>query len=516
MQEILNQLYSYFWGVWRFRWIGLACAWALSVAGWALVYRLPDAYVSTARIYVDSNTVLAPLLKGLAIQPNISQRIELMSRTLLSRPNLEKMMRMADLDLQIRSDEESEAFLESLRARISLTGERGNASLYSVRYQDPDRETAKRIVQALITVFIESTLGDKREDSTDAQSFLDQQIADYEQRLIEAESRLADFKQRYVGTLPGEAGGYYERLQGEKIKLRDAELELNEMENRRNELRRQLEGEEPVLLSDYVATTGVSSPLDARIQALQVSLDSLLAKYTERHPEVRQLRSLIESLEEERDAEITAAITGETPNYSTLGNSPLYEGMRTMLAETEGEVASLQTRVEEYARRVKDLGDRVNNIPVIEAELTQLTRDYSVIQQQHSTLLARREAAMISQRVEQNANDVTFRVVDPPFVPIAPSEPNKFLLNAAVLFASLGGGIGIALLFSVLRPVISNQYTLGQLTGLPYLGGVTEIRTTEQKRRALVSRVVFFSIAGLLGVGFAGVIFLPGILVGAA
>jgi polysaccharide chain length determinant protein (PEP-CTERM system associated) len=516
MQEILNQLYSYFWGVWRFRWVGLACAWTLSIAGWAFVYKLPDAYVATARIYVDSNTVLAPLLKGLAIQPNITQRIQLMSRTLLSRPNLEKMMRMADLDLQVRSDSQNEAFLESLRERISLTGERGNASLYSVRYQDRDRDTAKRIVQALITVFIESTLGDKREDSSSAQSFLDQQIADYEQRLIEAESRLADFKQRYVGTLPGEQGDYYARLQAEKISLRDAQLELDEMENRRNELRRQLEGEEPVMLSDYVAGSGYSSPLDGRIQALQVSLDSLLAKYTEKHPEVRQLRSLIESLEEERDEQFDAAMAGEPTSYPGLGNSPLYEGMRTMLAETEGEVASLQTRVEEYTRRVQELADKVNNIPVIETELTQLTRDYSVIQQQHSTLLARREAAMISQRVEQNANDVTFRVVDPPFVPIAPNEPNKILLNAAVLFAALGAGIGLALLLSILRPVISNQYTLGQLTGLPYLGGITAIRTAQEKRRGLINRVVFFSMMGLLGMSFAGVIFLPGILVSAA
>ena len=88
----------------------------------------------------------------------------------------------------------------------------------------------------------------------------------------------------------------------------------------------------------------------------------------------------------------------------------------------------------------------------IEAELKQLDRDYSVILGQHTQLLQRREAARLSQDVEQNASDVTFRVIDPPFVPTKPSEPNKLLLNAGVLFVALGIGAGVALLISLIRP----------------------------------------------------------------
>ncbi|MCZ6829570.1 MAG: chain length-determining protein, partial [Gammaproteobacteria bacterium] len=437
MQDLLAQLFTYFWGVWRFRWVALILAWCFSIAGWIGVHNLPDAYVANARIYVDSNTVLGPLLKGLAIQPNINQRISLMSRTLLSRPNLEKLMRMADLDLQVRSDQETEEFLTELRESISLSAERGNASLYSISYKSEDRDTAKRIVQALITIFIESSLGDKREDSTDAQSFLDQQIEDYEVRLIEAETRLADFKQRYAGTLPGETGGYYAQLSKSKGEESAARLQLKSLENRRDELKKQLSGEEPVFLSSGLDEFRTSySPLDLRIQSLQAAKDGLLSKYTERHPEVIQISRLLADLEAQREQESGMAIADTSSGIIGLTSSPAYQDMRTMLGETEANIAELTVIVDEYARRVQDLKDKVDNIPVIETELIQLDRDYQVIANQHQQLLKRRESAMISQRVEQNANDVTFRVVDPPFVPLKPSEPNKLLLSSAVLFAA--------------------------------------------------------------------------------
>ena len=506
MQEIFTLVYGYALGAWRFRWPALICAWTLSVAGWIFVYQLDEVYKASARIYVDNNTVLGPLLKGLAIQPNINQRLNLMTRTLLSRPNLEKLMRMTDLDLEVRTDIEAEEFLTEFRKSISISGDRGNRSLYAISFTDADRDTAKRMVQALITVFIESSLGDKREDSTDAQNFLDQQIAEYEVRLIEAEQRLADFRQRNMGTLDGNAAGYYQRLAGAKEQLESATLQLNELRNRRKELRRQLDGEEPVMLSNSVGQTGTSSPIDARINALQVSMDNLLSRYTEKHPEVRQIRALIEALEEEREQEISQYLAGETSDFAGMNTSPVYEGLRSMLAETEANVASLETRVQEYDRRVKELEERVNNIPVIETELKQLDRDYGVIREQHSRLLQRRESALMSQRVEENANDVTFRVIDPPFVPTRPSEPNKFLLSGAVLFAAIGVGIGIAVLLSLLSPRVYDQRSLSSLTGLPLLGAVSVIQNAQQKRHNLISLATFTGLAVLLFAMFAGVV----------
>ncbi len=126
----------------------------------------------------------------------------------------------------------------------------------------------------------------------------------------------------------------------------------------------------------------------------------------------------------------------------TLSDNPVYQQMRAMLSEADAAVAEFRVRVQEHEQRVKELEDKVNSIPQIEAELAQLNRDYDVVQKQHATLLQRRESARLSEDVEQTAGDVVFRVIDPPFVPNRPGEPNKLLLNSAVLLIAIGGALG--------------------------------------------------------------------------
>ncbi|BBB28745.1 XrtA system polysaccharide chain length determinant [Neptunomonas japonica] len=505
MRDILNQLSEYIWGVWRFRWIGLLVIWLVAISGWVFVSLTPEKYLATARVNVDTNTILRPLLRGLAIQPDVDQRIALMSRTLLSRPNLEKLMRMADMDLYIRNESDKDKLLDEILGSITLAGDRRNASLYSISFKHENRDTAKKVVQSLITVFVESALGDKRKDSSGAQEFLDRQIADYEQRLVDAEKRLADFKQRNVGILPGETGGYYKRLEGETNKLEIAQLQLRELGTRRDELKRQIEGEEPVFLSSQVENSPEIRALEGRILALEGSLDGLLLKYTKKHPDVQQTNDMIAALKSQKRAEEAKVKASLPDQFSGLLDSPVYQQMRSMLAETEASEAELTTRVEEYQRRVKELAQKVDNIPLIEGELQQLDRDYDVISQQHKTLLSRRESALISENVGQQANDVKFRVIDPPFVPQRPNEPNKTLMNAAVLVLALGGGLGMALLISLFRPVISNRATLAQVTGLPVLGTVKMLDSPVLKRKALRNNLAFFSLVACLFAVYIGI-----------
>ncbi len=425
MQVFLSQLKMYLSGIWRFRWTMLISAWLLAISGWLFVYQMPEEYLATARVHIDSNNVLRPLLQGLAIQPNVSQRVNLMSQTLLSRPNIEKLMRMTDLDLQVKTDIAKEKMLSELSRTISLAGERRNPSLYSIAFKHRSRDTAKRIVQSLISVFIESVLGEKRVDSADAQEFLDQQIAEYEERLSEAEARLADFKRRYVGTMPGSEGGYYQRMEEAKSQLNAAKLQLEEMENRRTDLQNQIEDTDGEL---GFATSEVEPELsnyDVRIRTIEAYLDELLLRYTERHPEVRQSRNIIEELKAAKEKEEQDA-KEEPATEKDLQSSPVYQQMRAMLAETEAGIAELKVRVNVYDARVKELEKRVDSIPLIEAELQQLNRDYSVISQQHSDLLKRRESARMSQQVENSADDVKFRVIDPPFVPLNPQSQTSF------------------------------------------------------------------------------------------
>ncbi|MCP5018652.1 MAG: chain length-determining protein, partial [Ketobacter sp.] len=342
MQELFDQISDHLSGIWRYRWIALLGAWLVAIGGWGYVAQLENKYLATARVHVDTNSVLRPLLRGLAIQPDVRQRVALMGKTLLSRPNMEKLIRMVDLDLQVKTDAEKDALLTQLQNTIQLTGTQRNSSIYTLTFVHGDRAIAKRVVQSLISILIEGTLGGKRQDSASATEFLDKQIADYEVRLAEAEGRLADFKRRYVGSMPGDTGGYYQRLEMGQATLRSAQLELREAENRRNELKRQLAGEEPVFIPTETTEIKSVSRLDHRIQNLQEQLDQLLLKYTERHPDVIESLAILADLEEKKKEELAAVEEEHVANPRiNVDARPVYQQMRAMLAETEARVAEL-------------------------------------------------------------------------------------------------------------------------------------------------------------------------------
>jgi polysaccharide chain length determinant protein (PEP-CTERM system associated) len=180
MQELLDQVISFVRGAWRFRWYFHLIAWPICIAGWAFVYKMPDQYEASARVYVDTQSVLRPLLRGLAVQTNIEREVEVMTRTILSRPNLEKIARMTDMDLEAKTPEDMEKLLDRLRRAIHFSSGRSRENLYTITYVDKDPERGKQVVQSLLTLFVETSLGDTRKDTNVAQRFLDDQIKEYE------------------------------------------------------------------------------------------------------------------------------------------------------------------------------------------------------------------------------------------------------------------------------------------------------------------------------------------------
>src|SRR5215471_9298821 len=120
MDELLRQAISILHGMWHRRWIGLVAAWILAIAGTVFVMRLPDVYEASARIYVDTQSVLKPLMQGLAVQPNVDQQVMILSRTLISRPNVEKLIRMADLDLNAKTKADQDGMIDGVMKSLKI------------------------------------------------------------------------------------------------------------------------------------------------------------------------------------------------------------------------------------------------------------------------------------------------------------------------------------------------------------------------------------------------------------
>ena len=510
MDELIGQITTIARGMWKHRWVGLVVAWIVAAVGAFVVLSVPDKYEASARIFVDTQSILKPLMSGLAVQPNVEQQVMMLSRTLITRPNVEKLIRMADLDLKTESKPQQDALVESLMKSLEIKNV-GRDNLYLLSYRDVSPDKAKRVVQSLVSIFVESSLGNTRQDSDTAKKFIDEQIKTYVARLEEAEARLKEFKIRNIEIQTEDGKDMAGQLGSISAQLSQARLELREAENARDAARRQLESEKASssrnLMSD--SPVAISTPeIDSRIDAQKRSLDALLQRFTEQHPDVASARRLIKDLEDLKRKEVQELRKTALANPTAVSNTSLaYQEISRLLATAEVQVASLRARVGEYESRFNRARELMKTAPQIEAEYAQLNRDYEINKKNYNDLVSRRESATMSGELESAAGVADFRLIDPPRASPKPVAPNRLLLMPLALLAALGAGLGVTFVLSQVRSVFYDARTLSESVGLPLLGTVTLVMGdgATLRRRTELKKFLGAS-SGLLVVFVAGMV----------
>lgn len=513
MTELLAQITSIVRGLWRFRWPGVLVAWVVAIVGVVVIFKIPNEYEATARIYVDTQSILKPLMSGLAVQPNIEQQVGMLSRTLISRPNIEKLVRMADLDLSATSKAQQEKLIEDLMKNVRISGT-ARDNLFSLSYRQPDQEKAKRVIQSMVSIFVESSLGASRKDTDSAKVFLNEQIKNFETKLEEAEARLKEFRLRNLDMQSADGKDAATRIAELSRQYEDARLQLREAENARDSAKEQLAAEQSdsknVVTKSLLAESAiqVATPeIDSRIDAQKRSLDSLLQRYTDQHPDVVNARRLIRDLEEQKKKEMealrrTALATNTGTGSSSVSSSLAVQELGRMIATAEVQVAGLKARVQEYGSRLAGARAALRTAPQLEAEAAQLNRDYEITKKNYEDLVARRQSAVMSGDLESASGMADFRLIDPPRVSPKPVFPNRLMLLPLALVAACAAGLFTAFVASQIRPVYSDAVELRTKTGLPLLGVVSIVLGEADRRRERMDRLRFFGAVGGLMLTF--------------
>lgn len=498
MNEQITQIYGYLHGMWRYRWSALVIAWIVALVGWPLVFTLPDQFSAKAVIYIDTTSVMKPLLKGLAPETDANDELQVMSRVLLSRENLMSVIRETDMDLEVNTPEEREDLVEALAGSISISGGgsrkkwESKSNIYEISYTSRSANRSYQVVSNLLNTMIENTLNSTRTDTVAAQKFLDSQIGEYETRLSVAEQQLAEFKKANVGFMPDEKGGYYMRLQRAQDALEATRSSLSLAQRRYTELKRQLKGESPILNNE-----SYQSAKELKLKEYQEKLEDLLNQYTEQHPDVRALKSIIADLKANKTVtetgEAVVSSTGEVSEFN-----PVYQQMKVDLSKASVEVETLKIQLREQETYVTKLQGSIDVIPEVEAKLAKLNRDYEVTKERYLDLVERRESARLAQSAGQSASDVTFRVIEPPIVPFKPSGPNRVLFLSLVMVVAMAAGLAWSLLRFILHPTFISLNQLGDVTGLPVLGTVSLYLSPEHIRKRRIQLTTFLSATLLL------------------
>ncbi|MCC5813109.1 MAG: hypothetical protein JJU06_22305 [Ectothiorhodospiraceae bacterium] len=505
MHELYTFILGELRGSWRFRWYALLVAWVVAIAGAYVVLTMPDEYRVQSRVQVDTESMLQPLLRDLAVSQDLGTRVELLTNTLLSRDNLERIALESDLMVGARTEYEEQQVLDGLRNRININVPGRRSNVYNISYTSSDPQRSRQVVQSVLDIMMEQALGMQRTDSAAASDFLERQVEEYENRLRAAEQRLAEFKRENVGLLPEQGGrDYYQRLRAMEERLDEMESELRTVDNRRTALRQQIQQME--------AGEAVQEVNNPRLQAMEEQLresrnrlDELLLRYTDSHPDVLAMQDRIERQEAERDR-LEAAPAATTSG--DIGSNPVYQELQIRLNDQNSEAAALQTRIEDQERRIGNLRSQVDEITDVETRFADLTRDYNVTRERYQMLLGRLSTAQLSIEADASGNQVRFRLLDPPVAPAAASGPPRQMFLMALLPISLGVGGGFAFFLHQLRPVFQNRRLLGEITGRPVLGSVSLVMTRNQKRMKFGAVAVFgAAVLSLVAVIAVGVMF---------
>lgn len=493
LQKTIEQIINYLKGVWIKKRYVMICSWLICPLGFLYVASTPDVYESEARVYVDTRSVLQPLLQGLAIRENPQTEIAMMVKTLLSRPNLEVIARESDLDIRAKSSADYEKLINSLSNSIKLKST-GRDNLYTISYSNRNAQMAKTVVQETLDLFVEGTHGNSRKDSDTASQFLDEQLDEYEARLSSAEQRLADFKRKYAEVLPNQ-GSFYQNYSELEKALEQTNLTIKETEQQMKTLTEQIGGNKNKSDSFSVRQTNANSNLttrfDTRIEALESNLDQLMLRYTELHPDVVEAKNLLESLRGQREKEIEEYYSSAGGSESSDQIGSISSELRLEASRLQSLIASLKVRQANYQAKIDELKQKIDLVPQVEAEFTALNRDYGITKSKYEELLSRKDSAELAQKAEVSSEDVKFRVIDPPLAPLKPSGPNRILGYSIVLVLGLLSGVAIAFIISQLNPILISGSQLNALTPYPVFGFVSHLNVAEIKKTNRTRLLVF-------------------------
>ena len=437
---------------WRHRWRAVLVIWLVALAGWAGLRLLPDRYTSTARIYADADAVLGMLLRGIAIDNSPAAQVDVLQRTLVSRPNLERVIDRTALSQRISAGEDRERIIQNLARDLRFGSPSRN--LFAVEYVDTDPRVAQEVVQHVVNLFLELASGSDRRQMDNARTFLVQQLETYERQLREAERRRAEFTTRYQDLLA--LNGSSSRLDSVRTRIQTLRGDLADAISRRNLLKEQI-------ASIPVGTKAAPAAASPAVLEAERRLIMLRQRYTDQHPEVAAARAAVVAARSVGDSGTAAGPTR---------GDPLREQLVGRIVDTDSQIASLERQLRDLEEQSAQLERMARDAPEVQAQFASLDRDYNMIRQKYEELLGRREAVNIADAARTGSDRVTLQVVDPPTFPTSPSSPKRLLLSAGVLVAALGAG-GVLLILLV--QLDTTFYTIRELrgVGVPVLGAIS-------------------------------------------
>lgn len=487
MQPWKVQLHSYLSGAWHYRWTFMLVTWVVCLIGWGALLIVPNQFQAVAKIYIDTDTMMAPLLKGITVSTDPDQQVSVMLNTLLTRPNLEQVVHLTAAPGTAFSSAEMARQVAAVQSRISLKP-LGTKNLYEISVTNADPDKALSISQTLLSIFVDSNIGTKRKDFQGAQSFLDDKVAEYENLVRQAEQRRAAFHQANIDVISNSLTPDQARAEVQKVRQ-----DMAAAEARVASLRSQLSAIPKILYVDAPGPLIISSgsgnnemvgkggSLFERLAEAKQTLIDLKSRYTEDYPDVKEAEREVKELQTELAA---MPPTGSAGSGNQSIPNPIYVQTQGKLSDATTESAFQQQRYRDALGNLDNAEKMTARAIEVNTKFADLDRDYDLVHKTYQDLLSRRESARISQSVNDEQSSITVRVVEPPKKAPFPTAPNRPLINSIILVVGILSGLAVAFALSINADRFFAKDQLVSEFDYPVIGVVTRLSLADDAVQA--------------------------------
>ena len=422
---------------------------------WAASWVLPARYKSGTLILVEQPTMPKDYVTP-NVNDDLQERLQSITQQILSRTRLlhiiDQLNLNSDSHNQLSPDEKVDGMRKNIDIELVRDPSQTRVSAFNVYYSASDPHIAQRVTSELTSLFINENLEVRQQMSEDTTKFLEDQLEAARKNLSEQEEKIREFKGQHVGELPTQTGSNLEILSGLQSQLQADQDALNVAKQQRVYLQ--------TLINQYRTLQGsaktpegapVGLPmLDQELDKLRSQLADLSSHYTDKHPDVRKLKEQIAKTERLRDQLLADLKTKANANQTDGSEETVPAGVASAqlspLAQLQGqlqsnqvEIANRENAITSLKEKVNDYQNRLNQEPVREQQLADLTRGYDQSKANYDELLKKKNESQMATSMELLQQGERFRIIDPPSLPLKPDFPNR------LKFCGIGLGVGLAL-----------------------------------------------------------------------
>jgi succinoglycan biosynthesis transport protein ExoP len=489
--------------------------------GWAVVWgaswMLPKRYESTTLILVEQPTMPKDYVTP-NVNDDLQDRMQSITQQILSRTRLLHIIDEFNLYAG-RARRSPDQKVEMMRKDILIDlvrDARNQITAFNVTYSSGNPLTAQQVTSELTDLFINENLEVRQQESVDTTTFIETQLEAARKTLSDQEEKIREFKGQHVGEMPGQLQSNLQILQGLQAQLQNEEDALNAARQQHVYLQtladqyRALQGS-PKGTDANGPTMGLPA-IDQELEKLKADLADLSSRYTDRHPDVRKLKDQIAKTEKMRDQLLAGLKTQGTTTASGDGAeaaNPMAQSgdpaQQTLMAPIQSQLRSNQLEItnREHAvatlkAKVEDYQGRLNQEPIREQQLADLTRGYEQSQANYDDLLKKKNESKMATSMELLQQGERFRIIDPPSLPNKPAFPNR------LKFCGIGLGVGLALGvvfaggFEMMDDRIHDEKALQKLLPVGVIAEIPEIARPEDERRVRKQLWLGWAVAALV------------------